>query len=222
MQCSKVFGYTLFSEYLIENAPLPSYKESSRRARGVSDLSKKNYCVFSAVLQPEEPNIVFSHSQTCYFKHSYLSLLANQTGEAYRKCTLHHIGCKLTRFEHFLQDLQQVVVREDSIPSRDTCQRELNWVTEHLIQRFYNDVLTFNEFLEVLLKIADFSNMNSVAAQRVCWEVYHREYHSVLQKLALVNEHSAEFIEQLFAIFTQLDRHISCEISPFLMKQFII
>ena len=58
-------------------------------------------------------------------------------------------------------------------------------------------------------------------SEKVCWEVYHREYHSVLQKLALVNEHSTEFIEQLFAICTQLGKYISCEISPFLMEQFI-
>ena len=222
MQCSKVFGYNLFSEYLIENAPVPSYKEVGRRARGVTDLERKNYCVFATILQPEEPTIMFSHSQTCYFKHSYLSLLANQTAEAYRKCTLHHVGCKMTRFEHFLQELQQTVFRQYSTPTKDTCPRELDWITEHLIQRFYNNVLTFNEFLEVLLKIANFSNIDSVTAQRVCWEVYHREYHSVFQKLALVNEHSAEFIQQLFAIFTQLDRHVSCQISPFLMKQFVI
>ena len=222
MQCSKVFGYTLFSEYLIENSPLPNYKESGRRARGVTDMGKKTYCVFATILQPEEPKIMFSYSQTCYFKHSYLSLLANQTGEAYRKCTLHHLGCKLTRFEHFLRDLQQTVFQPDSTPSKDTCPKDLDWVTEHLIQRFYNDVLTFNEFLDVLLKIADFPNVDSVPAQRLCWEVYHREYHSVFQKLALVNEHSAEFIEHLFGIFNHLDRHISCQISPFLMKQFII
>ncbi|KAI6655263.1 Differentially expressed in FDCP 6-like [Oopsacas minuta] len=223
MQCSKVFGYTLFSEYLINNAPPPIYKDNRRRARGVSDLeSRRNYTILTSIQSPEDLQIVYSHSQTCYFKHSYLSLLANKTGESYKKCTLHHIGCKLTRFEHFLRDIEQSVFRHDCIPPKDSFPKEYDWLTEHLIQQFYNNALNFNEFLGVLLKLTNFSNANILTAQAVCWDVYYREYYSVLQKLALVNEHSAGFIEQLFAIFTQLDRHISCEISPFLMKQFII
>ena len=223
MQCSKVFGYTLFSEYLISNAPLPNFKDSGRRARGVSEIDKKrrSYCSFASAMSSQEVTMCYSHSQTCYFQHSYLSLQANRTGESYRKCTLHHANCRLTRFEHFLREIEQAVYRHESVALKDSFPKEFPWLTEHLIQQFYNNFMNFDEFLSMLLKISNFSETNNLAAQKVCWEVYHREYHSVLQKLALVNEHSTEFIEQLFAIFTQLDRHISCEISPFLMKQFI-
>ena len=223
MQCSKVFGYTLFSEYLINNAPLPNLnlKDNGRRARGVSDLDKKRKSYCFSPLASQEVTITYSHSQTCYFQHSYLSLQANKTGEIYKKCTLHHANCRLTRFEHFLRDIEQAVYRHEGTAPKDSFPKEFSWLTEHLIQQFYNNFLNFDEFLGVLMRISNFSDTHNPAAQKVCWQVYYREYHSVLQKLALVNEHSSEFIEQLFAIFTQLDRHISCEISPFLMKQFL-
>ena len=220
MQCSKVFGYTLFSEYLINYAPLPNPNDSGRRARGVSDKKRRSYCTISS-LSSQDFMTCFSHSQTSYFQHSYLSLQANRTGESYKKCTLHHANCRLTRFEHFLRDIEQAVYRHELAAPKDSFPKDFPWLTEHLIQQFYNNFMNFEEFLGLLLKLSNFSETNNLSAQKVCWEVYYREYHSVLQKLALVNEHSSEFIEQLFSIFTQLDRHISCEISPFLVKQFI-
>ena len=222
MRCSKVFGYNLFSEFLITYAPLPSLRDQGRRARGVSRLDKNRNAIYTSSKEQSKVTIAYSHSQSSYFQHAYLSLQANRTGESYKKCTIHRVGCRLTRFEHFLRDIEQAVYRHESAIPKDTTPQPFPWMTEHLIQQFYNNFMNFDEFVEVMEKISDFSNQNNFEAQKVCWNVYYRENHSVLQKLALVNEHPPCVIENLFAIFTQLDKHVSCEISPFLVKKFLV
>lgn len=216
MACSKVFGYQHFSDFLLDKSPKPTLNllGRNRTIKGISRLADTTLKRESIDLT--NTPLFYSLEQTSYLQHAFLALKANRSSELYKKCTL-HTTCRYTRFEHFLCDLANTVLETPQDLSKD-----FPWITEHFVQRFYNECLSFEDFMSAVKDFYNFETNSNHNARILCWDTYYREHDGVIAGMAINLEHNKSFLSQLFGIFVNLDTYKLCETSPFLIKHFLL
>ena len=224
---AKLFGYLKFPSRLFEiDSAQTSRNEAHKEINSLlnndpSLATNKEFMERNNTYAVIPPFPIFYHTraQTSLLRSVFMCLQENNTKETFLECSFDHYNCKQTRIEHFIHDMYTLF---NPIPkAKKKRNYEIPWLTESYVQRFYNNSMSFKEFGDSLLNIYDLKTKTSMEMVTLCWKTFNREIFFKLSENTLAGQLEEENLRKLFEIFTHLDNNMMCQITPFLINQYL-
>ena len=224
---AKLFGYLKFPSQLFEIDSAQNSRNVLQKdldAKLKSDPSIANieeFIVRNNTYAEIPPFPIFFHTraQTSLLRSVFMCLQENKTNETFLESSFDHFDCKQTRIEHFIYDLYNIF---NQMPKQKKKRiHKIPWLTESYVQSFYNKSMTFKEFGDSLLNIYDFKTKTCNEMVTLCWKTFNREIFFKISENTLVGQLEEEHLRKLFEIFTHLDNNMTCQITPFLINQYV-